>query len=305
MPTGACGINCDVCKLNLKGICSTCGPGTSEAAAVKAAAQARILGSPCPILACARLNSIRHCMGDCVSFPCDNFQNGPYPFSDSFLSMQTRRRQERPNAYAPDGSHLEVAEGYWQAAADREDATLCNLTFFEPIAAGRFQFRFLNEDIQIDLKDRVLLRRDAQRRWVAGSDPLLALATVLYMKNVQAVSPMGRDIVSAKDLKEGHFFTGPHVFRTDPLLKRYGQDLSGFQKDCTALGGSPMEMAEAAFKMLPFPRLPIYLLLWTGDDEFKPRLQVLFDRTIELILPADAIWALVNRVIMAFGDVVS
>jgi len=30
---------------------------------------------------------------------------------------------------------------------------------------------------------------------------------------------------------------------------------------------------------------------------------VLFDRYIEQILPADAIWALVNRVTQAFGEV--
>ena len=38
MPTGACGINCDVCKLNLLGTCSSCGPGKSLQAEKKLAA---------------------------------------------------------------------------------------------------------------------------------------------------------------------------------------------------------------------------------------------------------------------------
>ena len=114
---------------------------------------------------------------------------------------------------------------------------------------------------------------------------------------------MGNDIVSAKDLKEGHFFAGPHAFRTDPLLHRYGDDIEGFNKACLSLGGKTMNMADAAFQLLPFPRLPIYFLLWAGDDEFKPRIQLLFERPIETILSADAIWALVSRVSMAFGDV--
>ena len=58
MATGACGINCDVCKLNLNGTCSTCGPGTSAVAAGKLSAQQRILGAPCAILACAQMNQI-------------------------------------------------------------------------------------------------------------------------------------------------------------------------------------------------------------------------------------------------------
>lgn len=303
MPTGACGINCDVCKLNLKGICSTCGPGVSDAGAAKAAAQTRILGGPCAILACARLNGIRYCPADCASFPCDNFKSGPYPFSEAFLSMQQRRLNDMPAAYAPDGSHLEVAKEYWQAAAARPIIDVSNLTFFEPVGAGRFQFRFLNEDVRVDLNARCLLRPDATGLWAASKDPLLALATVIYLKNVRQVYPLGQDIVSAKELKEGHFFTGPHRFRIDPLLNRFGQDVAGFEKACQVLGGNPMSMADAAFQLLPFPRLPLYFLLWTGDEEFKPRLQVLFDRPIEAILPADAVWALVNRVAIALGSV--
>lgn len=303
MPTGACGINCDVCKLNLKGICSTCGAGSSDAGAAKAAAQTRILGRPCTILACARLNRIRYCPADCAAFPCDNFKSGPYPFSEAFLSMQQRRSNEMPAAYAPDGSHLEVSETYWQAAAARSRLDVCNLTFFEPIGVDQFQFRFLNENVRIDLKARGLLRPDANGLWSGCKDPLLALVTVIYLKNVQQLYPLGQDIVSERELKEGHFFTGPHLFRTDPLINRFGQDVAGFANACRTLGGSPLDMADAAFQLLPFPRLPLYLLLWAGDEEFKPRLRVLFDRPIESILPADAIWALVNRTAMALGSI--
>ena len=55
-------------------------------------------------------------------------------------------------------------------------------------------------------------------------------------------------------------------------------------------------MADAAFRLKPFPRIDLYYLLWEGDAEYPPRVSVLFDRSIENILPADAIWGLVNRV---------
>ncbi|MGD9053314.1 MAG: DUF3795 domain-containing protein, partial [Desulfobacterales bacterium] len=85
MPTGACGINCDVCKLNLLGTCSSCGPGTSSQAAKKLAAQQRLMGGTCAILACAQLNQVDYCLRDCAQFPCDNFTQGPYPFSRGYL----------------------------------------------------------------------------------------------------------------------------------------------------------------------------------------------------------------------------
>ena len=62
MPTGACGINCDVCKLNLLGTCSSCGSGKSLEAEQKLAAQNRLFGSTCAILSCARMNQIEHRM---------------------------------------------------------------------------------------------------------------------------------------------------------------------------------------------------------------------------------------------------
>jgi hypothetical protein len=42
--------------------------------------------------------------------------------------------------------------------------------------------------------------------------------------------------------------------------------------------------------------------MWFADTEFPARLRVLFDRSIETFLPADAIWALVNRVAQALVD---
>ena len=302
MPTGACGINCEVCKLKQKGVCSSCGSGRSPEAVRKLESQQRILGSPCPILACAQLNQVDYCMQDCATFPCDNFAAGPYPFSDGFLNMQRRRLEQEPRTYAPDGSHLEVAQEYWQAVTARDITHLCNITFFEPADGQCLQFRFLQQDIRIDPIRQLLMCR-CQGQWTISDDSLLALVTVLYLKNVQSIYPLGQDIVGTKDLKEGHFFTGPHELRTQALLRRYGSDPQGFAHACQALGGQPMQMADVAYRLMPFPRLALYYLLWAGDDEFKPRLQVLFDRSIEQILPADAIWALVNRVAQAFQEV--
>ena len=62
------------------------------------------------------------------------------------------------------------------------------------------------------------------------------------------------------------------------------------------LEGQARDMADIAYRLLPFPRVPLYYLIWQGDDEFEPRITVLLDRPIEIALAADAIWALINRV---------
>jgi len=298
MPTGACGISCDVCKLNLLGTCSSCGPGTSPEAEKKLAAQQRLLGSTCSILACANLNQLDYCMRDCHQFPCDNFRTGPYPFSQGFLNMQERRLKEKPPAYAPDGSRVSVDAAYWDELSEKNIDTLCNFTLFESDSSGALKFHFLNEDIMVDLKERCL-KRKADGDWAETDDPLLELVTVLYLMNVNGLYPMDRDIVGVKDLKEAHFFQGPHALRTEPLVRRYGTDLKGFSQMAEYLEGQPRDMADIAYRLLPFPRVPLYYLLWQGDDEFEPRVTVLLDRPIENALAADAIWALINRVTTA------
>jgi hypothetical protein len=298
MPTGACGINCDVCKLNLLGTCSSCGPGTSTQAAGKLAVQQRLLGSTCPVLDCARMNQIEFCMRDCNQFPCSNFTTGPYPFSKGFLVMQERRLKQRPPAFAPDGSRVSVNAGYWDELQQKDIASLCNLTLFEPFSSHQVLFRFLNEDVLVDIENRCLKRR-ADGKWEPTADPLLELTTVLYLNNVKDIYAIGRDIVGVKDLKEGHFFQGPHALKTEPLLRRYGNDLRGFREAAEHLAGEPAGMADAAYRLLPFPRVALYFLLWQGDREFEPQMTVLFDRSIEAIFAADAIWALVNRVAIA------
>lgn len=209
--------------------------------------------------------------------------------------MQESRRRQLPPDYAPDGSHLKVDGFFWDRLQTTDLNQLCARTQFAPTAAGGLVFRFLNEDVMVDLDGRCL-KRLAGDDWQRTEDPLLELATVLYLINVQDVYPLGRDLVGPRDLKEGHFFQGPHELRTAPLIERYGRDIEGFRQAAARLGGEPVEMADAACRLKPFPRVHLYYLLWAGDEEFPARMSVLLDRSIEETLAADAVWALINRV---------
>jgi hypothetical protein len=209
--------------------------------------------------------------------------------------MQERRRKEVPAAYAPDGSHLKVAAEYWERLSARDPLQLVAITQFQLAPENGQVFRFLNRDVLVDPQARCL-RLWCGAGWDKADDPLLELATVLYLINVKDVHPLGRDIVGPQDLKEGHFFQGPHELKIAPLVERYGSDMQSFRKSAESLDGEPVDMADAAYRLKPFPRVNLYYLLWEGDEEFPPRMIVLFERSIQEMLAADAIWGLVNRV---------
>jgi hypothetical protein len=294
MATGACGINCDVCRLNIIGTCSTCGAGTSREAASKLEVQKKLFGSGCPILECAHLNSVNYCMCDCDLFPCENFRMGPYPFSSGFLDMQKRRLSQNPPALTPQGKDIIVPTEYWDSLVKRDIRALSNFTLTTPCDEG-IVFLFLNREILIDFNEKCM-KRKGSAGWQRLEDPLLELITLLYFNRVDALYPKGKGLVSTKDLKEGHFFKGPHALNMGPFLQRYKDNLKDFADAAKALKGEPMDMADASFMFLPFPRVPLYYLLWKKDNEFEASVDILFDMSIERCLDAAGIWGLVNLV---------
>jgi hypothetical protein len=209
--------------------------------------------------------------------------------------MQQRRRKQNPPAFAPNKSPVEVSPHFWDSLQKKDLNILCNLTLFSKAAPYQLVFHFLNEDVLVDLDARCL-KRDEGQGWETTKDPLLELVAVVYLNRVKMLYPLGKEIVGVKDLKEAHFFQGPHALQVGPLIKRYGGDLAGFKVSAQFLEGRSVDLADAAYQLFPFPRVPLYYLFWQGDDEFEPRISVLFDRSIEEVFPADIIWGLVNRV---------
>jgi hypothetical protein len=294
MPTGACGINCDVCRLNLLGICSTCGAGTSQEGLKKMETQLRVLGSPCPILACALETGIAYCPRDCEVFPCDRFTAGPYPYSEGFLNMQERRRKQGAEATTPSGDVLKVPVQYWEELREVDTERICEYASARNYPPTGLLLPFLKEYLLVDMENRCL-RRQSHGQWERMENPLLELVCLVYLLNV-GPQPLSHELVSVKELKSGHFFTGPHELKILPLLDLYGNDLERFKEAAEGARGEVLDLADAAYMFQAFPKVPLYYLLWQGDEEFQPRLSILFDRSIEHHLAADAIWGLVNLV---------
>jgi hypothetical protein len=103
-------------------------------------------------------------------------------------------------------------------------------------------------------------------------------------------------MVSPNELKNGHFFRGPHELKTQPLLDRYGNNLESFITAAERVGGEGLGMADAAYRFIALPKIPIHYLFWKGDEEFVSRISILFDHSIENHIPVDIIWGLVTLV---------
>jgi Domain of unknown function (DUF3786) len=258
------------------------------------AAQVRILGSPCPILECASRNGIAYCLRDCPQFPCNRLSTGPYPFSEGFLKMQERRRSQAGQALDPTKEKIKVPTAYWEDLKRKDLEEVCRNALATVHPPEGLFLGVMGDTILIDVQKSVL-KIGRQGVWETVSYPLLELLSLVYLLNAGPEGP-SNEMVSVQQLKTSHFFQGPHELNLDPLVRRFGDDVEGFKEAALKIGGDPQNLADAAFKILTFPKVPLYYLLWRGDEEFNPRLSVLFDRSIEKHLSADAIWGLVSLV---------
>ena len=102
--------------------------------------------------------------------------------------------------------------------------------------------------------------------------------------------------ISEKEIPGGElFFRGLHGLPLEPLTKVFGHHPELFKKVAEKMAGLPMEMGDLAFQFRTFPRIPLILVLWEGDEEFEPEMLIRFDRSITSQLERlDAIWALAN-----------
>ena len=62
---------------------------------------------------------------------------------------------------------------------------------------------------------------------------------------------------------------------------------------CKALkpGGSQLDYGDMSLELLPFPRAPVVLIVWTGDEEFPSNASLLLDRRCTAHLPIDVLWS--------------
>ena len=112
--------------------------------------------------------------------------------------------------------------------------------------------------------------------------------------------------ISEKDIPGGTtFFRGPHEIPTNLISFRFNNNINEFKERCEQLHGSPLNMADAAYRFKITPRIPVAVLYWRGDDDFPAESKILYDRTITEHLASDVIYALAagicNRLGKPFG----
>ena len=83
----------------------------------------------------------------------------------------------------------------------------------------------------------------------------------------------------------GRFVTSGSSPSTDPFVEKYARAFSGkveeVKQACICLGGKQMERlagADLTFEMPVFPDFSVLFQFWDGDEEFQPKILLLWDK---------------------------
>lgn len=97
-----------------------------------------------------------------------------------------------------------------------------------------------------------------------------------------------------------------HAHVEDPLAEQFGGKTAAIEAAAKKIGGQDQSAehptADAAWLFTPLPRLPVMLLFWDRDDEFKAKVKLLFDETISLHLDIESILFLSERLTQLLCD---
>ena len=197
----------------------------------------------------------------------------------------------------PERRNYEVANEYAYKLAGEQIAGIKDIEQQCRNSDARYQeidskttilIQYLNQKYRITIPE-IEVSLDSGNGEVPLRDKLLILHYFIRAKG----TPLTGKMVPFRDLPDGKVYYPTFGKRTSqPLLECFGKEPHLLLKTAEALGGHQTEYGDMAVTINAFSRVPITMVLWQGDEEFPPQLNILFDATIVDYLPTEDITVL-------------
>ena len=113
-----------------------------------------------------------------------------------------------------------------------------------------------------------------------------------YLAGASGLPPRGQWLSFLELPDGGHHYAPFQVEALAPLARGFDGRGEEFLKAGRLLGGEEVKMADAALVIPVFPKLPVAVLLWHGDEEFPARAAILYDAVAPSHLSTAALYVL-------------
>ncbi len=156
---------------------------------------------------------------------------------------------------------------------------------------------YLNRPYHIALPDIELSLEDSPCS-VGIEVPLTDKILILHYFNQAQGTPATGRLITFKQIPGGVSYYPAFFQRViAPLVNRFGKNPDLLMKAATRFGGYKAPYGDISVTIDAFPRVPVTLVLWKGDEEVAPAGNVLFDANISDYLPTENVAALCGNIV--------
>ena len=159
--------------------------------------------------------------------------------------------------------------------------------------AQTIKIKFLNKNVLIDVPAFTFSEEES-------SEPVHIWEKILilhYLANAED-TPLANTQINYRQVKDGtNYFSTFEKRSTKPLIGCFGEAPQTLIEAAKPLGAEAVAYGDFGIKVQAFPLVPIYFVIWKGDDEFPADGSILFDASIEKWLSAEDIAVLCQQIV--------
>lgn len=188
-------------------------------------------------------------------------------------------RVERSEQYDGDG-YRHVLELAWDGLLSR-DLEQVERDAMARLENGRIMVMFLGRVSVVDVRSRSIA--------VGGENASIVESILIlhYLAGARAPPPSG-EWASFHQMPGGHAYYGAFKRRTiDEIASLFQHRPDALLTAASGLGGTRLAIGDASVRLEAFPKVPIAVAVWAGDDEIDGSANVLFDDTASMHLPVE------------------
>ena len=146
---------------------------------------------------------------------------------------------------------------------------------------------YLGQSCRVILPDVDVLAANGEP--ISPRDKLI----ILHYLNTADGSPLTGNLITFKELPEGAVYYPTYVKRAiKPLVDKFADMPESFLASAENFGGVKADTGDFSFRLNAFPRVPLTVTLWLGDEELPSEGNILFDSSITDYLPTEDVTVL-------------
>jgi hypothetical protein len=188
---------------------------------------------------------------------------------------------------------LALAREEWTKQDPARAAVLSGAAQEKEAGGFRLRFQFIDQAIQVTWPEGLILGLDPAQDLTLQEQVL-----ILHYLLKAPGAPLVGQWITFREIPSGEFYYSAFVKRAkEPLVKTFGHRPQLLKELGLQRGGVSREEGDVCICFQAFPKIPVCLILWAGDDEFPPEGNVLFDASISRYLIAEDVAVLSGMVV--------